>query len=56
MSWGKNNLFPIKEVTNIQSLADIMGCKVDNMHTIYLGMPLGNKNKDAKIWDDIVER
>lgn len=36
VNWGKSNLFPIKEVTNILNLADILGCKVENMPTVYL--------------------
>lgn len=56
VNWGKSNLFPIKEVANILNLADILGCKVENMPTVYLGMSLGNKHKDIEIWDGIVEK
>lgn len=56
VNWGKSNLFPIKEVTNILNLADILGCKVENMPTVYLGMPLGNEHKSIQIWDGIVEK
>lgn len=41
---------------NIQSLVDIVGCKVDNIPTTKWGMPLGNKHKNSKIWDDTVEK
>ncbi|WMV29916.1 hypothetical protein MTR67_023301 [Solanum verrucosum] len=37
VNWGKTSLFPIKEVPNIQNLAIILGCKVENMPTTYLG-------------------
>lgn len=37
----------IKEVSYIQSLAIILGCKVENL-TTYSGMPLGSKRKAEK--------
>lgn len=45
VSWGKSNLFPVKKMTNILNLTDILGCKVESLPTLYLGMPLGNKHK-----------
>lgn len=56
MNRGGSNLFPIKEVANILNLEDILGCKVENMQTVYLGMPLGNEHKSIQIWDGIVEK
>ncbi|WMV19117.1 hypothetical protein MTR67_012502, partial [Solanum verrucosum] len=56
VNWGKSSLYPIKDVTNFQSLADILGCGVGKLPTTYLGMPLGNTHKDSKIWDNIVEK
>ncbi|WMV07424.1 hypothetical protein MTR67_000809 [Solanum verrucosum] len=47
---------PIKEVPNIQNLAIILGCKVENMPTTYLGMPLGSEHKAEEIWDRILEK
>lgn len=52
----KNNLFPIKKVSNIHTLAGILGGGVENISTVYLGMPLGNKHKDVEIWDRIIEK
>lgn len=34
VNWRKSNLFPIKEVANIQTLADILGCGIDNLPTV----------------------
>lgn len=42
---GKNSLITVKEVPHIQGLAIILGCKVENLPTTYLGMPLGSKHK-----------
>ncbi|WMV46345.1 hypothetical protein MTR67_039730 [Solanum verrucosum] len=34
-------------------LVDILGCNVDHLLTVYLGMPLDNKHKEIVIWDGI---
>lgn len=34
-------------------LVDILGCNVDHLPTVYLGMPLDNKHKEIVIWDGI---
>lgn len=31
-------------------------CRVENIPTTYLGMPLGSKHKAVEIWDNIVEK
>ncbi|WMV42794.1 hypothetical protein MTR67_036179 [Solanum verrucosum] len=56
VNWRKNNIFPIKEVPQLQSLARISGCKVEQFPTTYLGMPLGHKHKELEIWDGIIEK
>ena len=56
VNWEKRSLYPIKDVTNIQSLVNILGCGVGEFPTTYLGLPLGNTHKDLKIWDNIVEK
>ncbi|KAG5595579.1 hypothetical protein H5410_036811 [Solanum commersonii] len=42
-NWRKSRIFPIKEVTNIQSLASLLGCEVGKVPTVHLGMPLSRK-------------
>ena len=56
VNWEKRSLYPIKDVTNIQSLVNILGCGVGEFPTTYLGLPLGNTHKDLKIWDNIFEK
>ncbi|KAG5620929.1 hypothetical protein H5410_006147 [Solanum commersonii] len=56
INWGKSSLYPIRNVTNIKRLANILGCKVKKFPTTYLGMPLGNKHKDLEKWDNIVDK
>ena len=38
---GKSEIIPIGEMRNIQSLANILHCRVESLPMIYLGMPLG---------------
>lgn len=37
-------------------LAGILGCRVEQLPTTYLGMPLGYKHKEVAIWDGIIEK
>ena len=37
-------------------LASILQCKIENLPTTYLGMPLGNNHKELVIWDGIIEK
>ena len=53
---GKSEIVPIGEVSNIQSLANILQCKVGSLIMIYLGMPLGSLYKTTTIWNPILER
>ena len=56
VSVGKSEIGPIGEVRNIQSLANILQCKVGSLPMIYLGMPLGTMYKTASIWNPILKR
>ena len=51
VNWAKSSIFQVKEVANIQMLASILQCKIENLPTTYLGMPLGNNHKELVIWD-----
>ena len=53
---GKSEIVPIREVRNIQSLANILQCKVGSLPMIYLGMPLGSLHKTTSIWNPILEK
>ena len=52
----KSEIVPIGEVSNIQTLADILQCKVGSLPMIYLGMSLGTLYKTTSIWNPILER
>ena len=56
MNWRKSSIFPIKEVQQIQALANILKCKIERLPTVYLGMPLGAKHKAVSIWNDVLEK
>lgn len=49
-------MFQVKDVSNIQCLANILSCKIEKLPTTYLGMPLGNTHKELEIWDGVVEK
>ncbi|XP_023924804.1 uncharacterized protein LOC112036228 [Quercus suber] len=53
---GKIEIVPIGEVCNIQSLANILQCRVGSLPMIYLGMPLGTLYKTPSLWNPILER
>ena len=53
---GKSEIVRIGKVSNIQTLANILQCKVGSLPMIYLGMPLGTLYKTASIWNLILER
>ena len=53
---GKSEIVSVGEVRNIQSLAYIPQCRVDNLPMTYLGMPLGTLYKTPSIWNPIRER
>lgn len=56
VNWRKSSIFPVKEVQQIKAFASISKCNIEELPTIYLGMPLGSKHKAVEIWDDIIER
>ena len=53
---GKSEIVPVGKVHNIQSLANILQCRVGNFPMTYLGMPLGTLYKSPSIWNPILER
>ena len=53
---GKSAIVPIGEVNNLDALANILHCRVDNLLMKYLGMPLGTSFKTASIWNPILEK
>jgi len=55
VNWHKSCLYPVNQVTNMQILAENLGCQMDSLPTKYLGMPLGAKNKEVEVWSKVRE-
>jgi hypothetical protein len=53
---GKSEMVPVGEVSNLEELALILGCKVAPLPMKYLGLPLGAPFKAKSIWNPIIER
>ena len=53
---SKSVLIPVREVPELNSLAQFFGCGVDFLPSSYLGLPLGATFKSKAVWDPVVER
>ena len=53
---GKSEIVPIGEVSNTQTLANILQCRVGSVPMTCLVMSLGTSYKTASIWNPILER
>ena len=53
---GKLELVPVGEVSNVDSLVDILGCELGSIPLKYLGLLLGAGFKEKAIWDPILEK
>ncbi|CAN1332114.1 Putative ribonuclease H protein At1g65750 [Linum perenne] len=51
----KSSLFPVGEVPNAHTLAELVGCKLESFPTTYLGLPLGAKGNSKGIWDPVIQ-
>ena len=54
--WGKVKLFLLGMWVILESLADVIQCRVDCLAMKYLGMPLGSPFKKSSIWNPILEK
>ncbi|KAG5630319.1 hypothetical protein H5410_002036 [Solanum commersonii] len=53
---SKSFIYPSNTVINIEDPANILGGKVGELPTTYLGMPLGSKSKSKEIWSGVIEK
>lgn len=53
---AKSELFPVGEVSNIENLAWILGCKIGTLPSSYLGLPLRTPFKSKSVWDPVLEQ
>ncbi|XP_009764937.1 uncharacterized protein [Nicotiana sylvestris] len=56
INWNKSFIYSVNEVMEIHSLVNILGGSTGTLPTIYLGMPLGAKNKSKGIWNGVIEK
>ncbi|RVX00002.1 hypothetical protein CK203_024723 [Vitis vinifera] len=47
----KSEIIPIGGVEEVDRATAVFGCKVGNLPTNYLGLPLGASHKSCKVWD-----
>ncbi|RVX16130.1 hypothetical protein CK203_014543 [Vitis vinifera] len=51
LSFFKSKIIPIGGVEEVDRAAAVFGCKVGNLPTNYLGLPLGASHKSCRVWD-----
>uniref|UniRef100_A0A2N9ILC4 Reverse transcriptase domain-containing protein n=1 Tax=Fagus sylvatica TaxID=28930 RepID=A0A2N9ILC4_FAGSY len=56
VNMAKREMVPVRDVDNLQVLADILYCRVGVLPMNYLGMPLGSSFKSHLIWNPIIEK
>ncbi|RVX07536.1 putative ribonuclease H protein [Vitis vinifera] len=53
---AKSEIIPVGEVEEILEMAVALGCKVGQLPSTHLGLPLGASNKATFVWDGVEER
>ena len=53
---AKSEILPVGEVEEVDEMAVELGCRVGQLPTVYLGLPLGAPNKASSVWDGVEER
>ncbi|RVW28628.1 hypothetical protein CK203_113316 [Vitis vinifera] len=49
-------VIPVGEVEGALDMAAEIGCKVGQLPTVYLGLPLGAPNRSSSVWDGVEEK
>ncbi|RVW73943.1 putative Xaa-Pro aminopeptidase P [Vitis vinifera] len=49
-------VIPVGEVEGVLDMAAEIGCKVGQLPTVYLGLPLGAPNRASSVWDGVEEK
>ncbi|RVW99858.1 putative ribonuclease H protein [Vitis vinifera] len=52
----KSEIILVGEVEDVDRAVVVFGCKVGNLPTTYLGLPLGAPHNSCRVWDVIEER
>ena len=56
VNFSKSALIPASDVPNVHMLTPFLGCGVDHLPSLYLGLPLGAPYKSIAIWDPVIKR
>ena len=52
----KSEIIPVRGVEDVDRVVAVFGCKVGNLPTTYLGLPLGAPHNSCRVWDVVEER
>ena len=52
----KSKIILVGGVEDVDRVAAVFGCKVGNLFTTYLGLPLGAPHNSCRVWDVVEER
>ena len=52
----KSEIIPVGGVEDVDRVAAVFGCKVGNLPTTYLGLPLRAPHNSCRVWDGVEER
>ncbi|RVW14110.1 LINE-1 reverse transcriptase-like [Vitis vinifera] len=52
----KSMVIPVGKVEGVLEMAAEIGCRVGQLPTVYLGLPLGAPNRASSVWDGVEER
>ena len=52
----KSELISVGNISNVENLADELGCKVGCLPSTYLRLPLGARFRSTVVWDGVEEK
>ncbi|KAL5728306.1 hypothetical protein ACHQM5_001405 [Ranunculus cassubicifolius] len=56
VNYEKSSCFLVNEVADVEALKKVWCCDHRRLPGIYLGLPLGAKFKDGRVWENMVEK
>ena len=56
MNRDKSEVIPVGRVDYLENIVSVLGCRIGNLPSSYLGLPLGAPFKSPRVWDVVEER